>query len=305
MARSEEAFAVRYDGPALAEHRMDVRQLAPALLAFADAMKAAQSAAAPEQAPAQVHITATSKGSFQIELLLVEAPTTGLFDRIADALSGDKVSAAVNLGQIVEWASQAVILTMTLARARIRKREPATTPGKTKLTLSDGSTIETDNAVINIYQNSEFRTGIRDAVAPLKSDGVNELAIQTAHRQVIVTDDQVDAFTVPDRTEDEELLNSVRDVNLQIVAPAFDGGKWRVSDGSATFFVTLADEQFRDQVIDSKAAFRASDILMVRLRTRQFRTDSGLKTEHVIEQVIKHLPAGRQLELPLDEDEAT
>lgn len=55
---SEEHFTVAYDGLALEAHRMRVSDLAPALLAMSDAIRAAQAVLAPNEPPFTLDIKA-------------------------------------------------------------------------------------------------------------------------------------------------------------------------------------------------------------------------------------------------------
>jgi hypothetical protein len=88
-----------------------------------------------------------------------------------------------------------------------------------------------------------------------------------------------------------------------IVAPSFqEGNKWRVSDGSRTIFVSVADPNFIGAVQSGREAFRKGDILRVQLQTRQSLEGKELKAEHAIVKVLQHESAPRQANLlpPLD-----
>ena len=60
----------------------------------------------------------------------------------------------------------------------------------------------------------------------------------------------------------------------------------------------MLDENFQKR-IDGGEKFSKSDILIVNLRTRQISTNDGIKNEHEILQVLSHIPAEEQVELPL------
>lgn len=68
MAHTE--FGVAYDGPALADHTMDVRDLAPALLALGDLFVAAGRVVEKDAEPPSLQIRATAGGSFVVDLAL-------------------------------------------------------------------------------------------------------------------------------------------------------------------------------------------------------------------------------------------
>ncbi|WP_061165200.1 hypothetical protein [Caballeronia temeraria] len=67
---NHERFNVVYDGPALAEHRMDVRDLAPALVAIADLFTAANKELNGDSADVRVEVKGSFKaGSFELDLI--------------------------------------------------------------------------------------------------------------------------------------------------------------------------------------------------------------------------------------------
>src|ERR1700710_1861288 len=88
-----ERFHVVYDGPALTEHRMDVRDLAPALVAFADLFTAANKEVNGDAADVRVQVNASFKaGSFGIDLVA----TQHLLSQIRDIFSGSGATAICN-----------------------------------------------------------------------------------------------------------------------------------------------------------------------------------------------------------------
>jgi plasmid rolling circle replication initiator protein Rep len=62
----------------------------------------------------------------------------------------------------------------------------------------------------------------------------------------------------------------------------------------------MNDPVFSNRVDLNQVAFAKGDILLCDARVTQKRTAEGLKTEYVVEQVVEHRPAVRQLPLPLD-----
>lgn len=73
---ASEQVTVVYDGPALDTGQMAVRDLAPSLLAFADLLKEIQRDQFPEDRALSVHLQATRRGSFQVDLSVAH----GFFD---------------------------------------------------------------------------------------------------------------------------------------------------------------------------------------------------------------------------------
>ena len=69
-------FRITYDGPALESSEMDVRELAPALLAFGDLLDASTRALCGDQVRPRVNVRGSFKtGSFGIDFTLANAVT--------------------------------------------------------------------------------------------------------------------------------------------------------------------------------------------------------------------------------------
>ena len=81
------------------------------------------------------------------------------------------------------------------------------------------------------------------------------------------------------------------------------GNKWRLTDGDATFHAAIADLNFLNKVDRGEEEFSRTDILRVELRTTQWRTDSGLRTEHTVERVIEHIRGPREVPLPFEDSD--
>ena len=114
----------------------------------------------------------------------------------------------------------------------------------------------------------------------------------------------MNAFSVP-AAPDEVLLDQEREVNLQPLNIAFqESNKWRVTDGSQPFYASLADQQFLTKIMTSQERFGRGDILKVRLHTRQYRTDEGLRTDHTILEVLQHIRGPQEVPLPLEFNES-
>jgi hypothetical protein len=94
---SRASFTIAYDGPALRDGVMDVRGLAPALLAVGQLFDAANIVLNRDAATIAVSVRATGAGSFEISFDVIQA----LASQITSFLAGERIVAAVNLKEIV------------------------------------------------------------------------------------------------------------------------------------------------------------------------------------------------------------
>ena len=94
---SQATVSIAYDGPALADGAMDVRDLAPALLAAGQLVDAANSALNGDAARVKVQVRATGTGSFEITLQVIQS----IGDHLISMLTSKEVTAAAVLATLI------------------------------------------------------------------------------------------------------------------------------------------------------------------------------------------------------------
>lgn len=295
---AEERLTVVYDGPDLSAGRMDVRDLAPALLGIADAVAATNAIVNPGSSRPGVAVSATNTGSFEVVLHVVEA---GVLERTIDLLTGRETTAAVNLSGLVGVFLGGVGLVKKLHRRKIRRIDPPR-QGEVIVAFDDGTEIRVPEHTVDVARDVLFREAAKKAVEPLDEGHVDSLMIaQSTESEVRVDAPDKPAFQVPE-AEEEELPPSTSRRNLRLVNVAFtEGHKWRVTEGDEPFYVKVADMPFLQRVETNQEVFTAGDVLVVKLETKQWNTASGMRVEHTITEVLEHRPGPRQLPLPLAE----
>ena len=111
-------FAVSYEGPAFVDYTMEVRDLAPALLALGQALDRANALLNGDRASISLSIRATRPGSFEISLLLQQ-----LLEGASDVLTGDFFTSAANLTEVVVGGPLAGMGLFTVLK-RLRGKKP-------------------------------------------------------------------------------------------------------------------------------------------------------------------------------------
>lgn len=295
------AFGVTYDGPALVDGRMPVRELAPALLALGELFSEASAIAYPERPPVALDIKATQEGSFDVQLIL-----EGPWDELVDMFSSDPVTAIINLKELIVGSGIGLFWIIKKLRGRrVVDEQPAPEPGHTRITLDDGTTIDVPAGTAALYRSTQARQHARQVVAPLERDGVDIVEFREARDVTIrIETDDLPAFDPP-AAEAEPLGEDELTMVVSIAAVAFkEKNKWRVSDGMGTVWATMEDEEFLSRVDRGLEAFRKGDMLRCRVRMTQSRDDEGLHTEFTILEVLEHIPRAQQMELePGEPDE--
>jgi hypothetical protein len=301
-------FHIVYDGPALEQHLMDVRELAPALFAIGDVVERANEILNGDKAKISLQVKASFKtGSFGVELHLVQHWLQAALGMVNGPVVTGVLSLAELLSLVGAGSMGAIKLIQWLRGRGIRKVEPLEN-GNVRVFVDDEQ-IEVEEKVIRLIQDYKLRKSLEDLIAvPLRRDGITTFAVASDDaKNVVVMVEKRDSkfFAAPDPTE-RVLQDQTFETNLQILNVAFqDSNKWRFSDGASSFHATVVDTNFNDRVKENHEYFARDDILRVLLRRLQKQGADGLKTEYEVTQVLEHRSAAPQvqLEMPLDFDD--
>ena len=214
---------------------------------------------------------------------------------------GDPVTAIVNASGLMGIYFGAVGMLKKLARnVKPVKTEAA---GKNddgldliNVTFSDGSRMCALRASVDALKNPELVKSIQGAISPTLDDGIDLVQFQSGTRDETVNTEDADAISHYDpgernRTEDTvEIIVQALDVSFR------ENGKWRITDGIKTQFVTLDDEAFKKRVLDGDEAMRANDIYRVEMRVEKAIDEHNrLATRYIsIVKVLEHRSVAEQ-----------
>lgn len=304
---AERSFEVKYDGEALRDGRMPVRDLAPALLAIGELFKIAGSELYPELPPPMLEAKATEKGSFDVHLIL---NASDAWEQVMNMLTSKGSTALTNLEGLVFGGSGAMIglykFTKAVKRRKIERTESTANPNLMKVVLDDGTTLEAPAGTVKIYRNPAARKAARDSVAPAKREGIDHVEFRPAStglEPLTIEADEVDDFDLPSGMDDDELVDDIREAVVSVIKADFADGRWRVNDGTATFGVEMEDEGFKER-IEHGEPFRKGDLLRSRIRTIQSTKDGKLQNEYRLIEVIEHIKGGEQLNIDSEPDDS-
>jgi hypothetical protein len=171
-------------------------------------------------------------------------------------------------------------------------------------TTIDGITIDIPLQLMRLYQDLSVRTAAQKLMEPLQRDGIDSFEVRENRTTVVrVEKSEVSFFTKPN-IPDEILIDEVRRSAYSIISLAFkEDNKWRLHDGTNGISVDMEDGDFLSQVENNQISFSKGDILICDVRVTQKRTDKGLRTEYIVEKVIDHRSAARQLPLQFPESD--
>lgn len=294
---SKAAFVVAFDGPAIVNDTMDVRDLAPALLSLTQMIDAANSALNGDAIPARVQARAVSAGCFEVSL---EVVLSG-WQAVKDFLRADGVESAKDLLEWIGILSGAAVSLIGLYRFLAGRKPDSLERDGTLIRITlGGETLIVPQEVLRLYQDIAVNRGVQKMLDTIEDNRVNRIEFRrmpgAMPEQVFTSHDRGD-FALPGGDE-APLTDITRAMALSIRSLAFaEGNKWRLFDGQNSITATIEDQDFIARIDRNELRFAKSDILVCEVRTIQRETSEGLKTEHFVRRVIEHRPAPRQIEL--------
>ncbi len=298
-------FHIVYDGPALQQSRMDVRDLAPALLAVGDLVDRANELLNGDRAKVSVQVNSSFKtGSFGIDMQLVQS----LWQHAMDFGNSGAVTGMLNIAGLVGLGSATgagLIGVVKWLRGRKITRVIELSDGKVTI-LVDEARYQTEQAVLMLLRDYRMRQHLEQLIAkPLEKEGVDTFAIAEEDvKSIAVTVEKGERqFFYAPTPEDEYLDSAEYETNVQLVNISFkDNNMWRLSDGASEFHARMADQEFNDRVATNREAFARDDILRVRMRKTQKQVGGSLRTEYEVLKVLLHRSIAPQVQISLPFD---
>lgn len=304
MSRAE--FIVSFDGPGIVDGRMDVRDLAPALLSLGRLLDASNLAINGEGKPLKVEIKAVSAGSFEVH---IDAVLQGwqYLKSLIDTPDAQAAKALLEwIGLLGGTATSLVALYRWLGGKKpervVREKDG------TFIFELEGRRLTVPFAVMRLYQDIVVNRAFNEMLTTVEGDTVDRIDFRPAGgdparpTQSLTRRDRP-AFTL-EEPPTETVVDETRRLALSIRSLAFqEGNKWRLFDGQNNILATIDDRDFVKRVDLNIERFAKGDLLICEVRTIQTQGKDGLKTEHVVLRVVEHRPAPVQITLPF-EDEA-
>jgi hypothetical protein len=299
---SKTTFNIAYSGLAVESGVMNVKELAPALLSYGELLEEANRELNGESATVSVHLKAdVKKGSFEISFEVAQSIVASLFGsstvtakEILEYIGLIRSSAGITLFGLIKWL-----------KGRKPEKVTKTNGDQYKFSMGDNNNITVNKNVFNLYKNYPVRKNLEGIIKPLEKEGIDSLEIRSNNKCIeSISKEETDSFSVPDYDEDPIIIQE-SEAAFHIISCVFkEGNKWRLADGSRTISAAILHEEFIERVNRNAISFAKDDILIVKLRTKQWQKPDGLKTEYEVVEVIDHKSALRQLPLfPVDAEE--
>lgn len=298
---------------------MEVRELAPALLALSELFTDASRLLYPEDQPVALEIEATREGSFVVELVL-HAVGSG-WDQLSH------MDVAKDAGQLALFKELVIGDSIDFSLFGLIKRlkgkivvKEVDGPGPDETTLTDegGSEVVVKSDVARLAADENIRRELRDVVEPLKRDGVDTFEVNSGGSTTVRLEKaDAPAFDAPSPSDDPALLSEqvLENVYLEVLTAELEKGsarKWRFGGVGGNFTATIEDPEFMQKVARHEVVFGAGDQLRARVEITQRREPSTgkIKETRRIVKVHEWIKAPEQLRMiseqkSLDEPSAT
>lgn len=303
---SQAHFSLTYDGDAVRDGEIDVADLAPALLALAQAVKSTGKVVLGSEADVSLKIRTMKSGSFEVLMNAVVNGDVGLFWNIVKQFYASEdaqtalavVETLFAAGAVGSVGYAGVVRFLQWRRGRALQRQRRLEGGATEVTI-DGDTLTLAPGAFEAAQDPAVRTGLEKSIAePLDRDGIDEVRFANGSDPITVKKEDREFFRSSNATDDE--FASTYEKVFSIVTLSFRSeNKWKLHDGQGTRFVTISDEEFLAK-IDAGEKFGKGDLLHCLVKEVSARTASGsFKSQYEILKVIEHKPFSPPAKLDL------
>jgi hypothetical protein len=278
---------LKYEGPPFEDGEMDAYDVGACIMAMSDflGVVAHDGYRADREVSLRTTVRRIGRGSFEADF--------GVYLR-------DLAPIAATLAPLLP-SNLADFLTDILKAIRVLYgKEPVSTRiegDQVRIDTAGGDVFYFNNSVFNVISNEKAGKAVERIVAHPARRG--------ARVKIALADDGKDRHILDASGEDGEAYGVVplpdsilhdysHTIALEIVSLSFrENLRWRFTDGQSTFTAEIADEDFKRRVQNEQERFGKGDTLVVRLRSKQRREQSGaLKLIHTIELVIEHRASG-------------
>jgi hypothetical protein len=239
-------------------------------------------------------------GSFQIDLEVLQT----VLETVKDLLSIHKqgVDAKTLLGYLGFSIGPTIGLLKLIKLLRGRKIESTTTleSGSTSIVVTgDQNTIKVNQNTLILYNDRNVRSDVQNLLKPLDDPDIEKFEVREETRVVdVVTKEERGYFSAPEIPV-EELVDNEFTGAYTIVTAAFDEHlKWRLAQGETRITASLQDAGFINGINNGDVSFFKGDVLLVKMRLRQWEGPEGLKSEYDIVEVLEHRKRGIATQIP-------
>lgn len=295
---SHATITIAYDGDAVRDGSMDVRELAPALLALGSLMERVNRLLNEDRAGISIRVRSPFRtGSFEVELQIIQT----LAEQVKMLVFlGTSTYSAAQLAEFVGLAasnvSSLISLIKTLAGRKVKSITIIENDAARIETSGDFDAIEVTQTTLRLWRDPEVRRHLRDVVRPLAKPGVDTFKVLGGNGPIeTIRKNELPWFDPPGEEPVAEITENKERLIVDIVMPSLrTGRKWVLDDGRGPFHATISDASFIRDVKSRSAQFGEGDQLLVELIRRQIKTGDRIENEFEVVKVLQHIKPDKQ-----------
>lgn len=320
---SKTDFRIAFNGPELSAHTMDVRDLAPSLLAFSEILVEANRLINGEESRLEMRITPNIKEKcFDIGLEIIQR-----WELIKNLLGDSNILAAKEL---LEWlilhkeiagvVGSGSGLSLLGIYKKLKKKKPIAIirfndeNGNPlyRYQYEDSDDVILDEKLHRLYQSQKIRRFLERFLAPLlRKDGIEELIAYKSDKSsgVIITKTEAQEidFEIPEPDEPPISEGEPTEVILRPYSPVYDQkvDKMRFWLGNKHHYMNVSESNIHQIVLNNGGALM-EDKFRVMLRVNEIKNVKGEPTkEYTVLEVVEFIPALRQQDMFLQQIQQT
>jgi len=303
------------------EEGVNVYELSPFLLSFAEVISAAHKALYPSNRDIAVNVRPFQKGSFLIDIVLLHKDALGqLAAFLASEESRNTLATLTYLGFIQGASGVNLVNLVQMIKSLAGHRKPIVAKplasGDVRYEASDGASITVPQQVSELYQNCNVQKHFYIGVAkPLEIPGVSStesyLKSDEATSKVMYDDVIVepirDYSSAAVAAPESEQFENTRKVYVHPKRVSLEGekGNWsfRIGEGDH-ITASVHDEAFLEKVKHGFIRLSSADLMRVELVEKQTvrPANASATTTYEIAKVVEYTPAPAQGKFNLDSD---
>lgn len=300
---------IAYNGPALASGEMDVKSLAPALIAFADLVDNVNRVIGGEnKIRVLLNENSIHKGSFDITYLLDESllQQAKLFVGMAENNGLSALMTILGWGTTTGGVIYGIFTLIKKIRGRSLSGIQNKEDEKVEISLADGEKILTTEKTLKVFLDVNCRINIEKVIEPVTQDGIESFELRNPEHKEdrqpleIITKHETKDFVAPPAAEtadEEPKQTEEQELLVKISLISFEQGKWKLTDGNNTFWARIDDEDFCKKVENGELSFTSGDMLRVRYYTSQEIKAGNLRTDYIVTKVLELKKRPEQIKL--------
>lgn len=311
---SKYALTIAYDGTALQNGIMDVKELAPALLAFGSLLEEANKELNGSDSKMQILVKSDFKtGSFHVDFEIVRtlADQIGFLWNNARSHSVEEILNTIGLIATITGLNPITLFGLfKLIKGRKIKKGTTIEDNNIRLEFEDNSKpVIVEKKIYQLFINLNILSAVQNVLKPLQKEGIERFFSQKDGKiESEITKSEVSYYCTPEISKlgpgEEKIIESTSKAVFKIVTASFEEGyKWRLTNGQDRITATLKDQAFIDKIDNNEVSLSKEDLLIVKMRSTQWHSQDGnIKTENEILQVIEHKKRVTQLAIPFFDD---